>query len=64
MGGEGPEQNMRKCTRLGMYPIFSAVTFDVACIQNHVWVSLLTRVMSIFVKTYVCVKVELGDNHG
>ena len=43
---------------------FSGVKFHVECIQNHVWGHLGARVISIFVKTYMFGKVELGDNHG
>ena len=32
--------------------------------RNHVGGPLVARVMSIFVKTYIFVKVDLGDNHG
>ena len=31
---------------------------------SHVWGPLVVRVMTRFVKTYICVKVELGDDHG
>ena len=48
----------------GRYLIFFLVKFPVECRQNHVWGPPGARVMSIFVKTYICVKVELGHNHG
>ena len=57
-----PEQNMCKCTDAGRYPFFSGVKFHVECTRNLACGPLGARVMSIFVKTYLFVKVELGDN--
>ena len=48
----------------GRYLTLFVVFFHVECTENHVWGPLGVRVMSIFVKTYICVKVELGDAHG
>ena len=52
----------------GRYPVSSGVKFHVECSQNHVGGPLGARVMSKFVEIYlyiyICVKVELGDNHG
>ena len=62
--GSGPEQNMCTCKGPGRYPICSGVKFHMECIQNHVWVPVGARVMSSFLKTYIYVEVELGDNHG
>ena len=45
---------------LGRYLIFLSVKFIVECTQHHVWGPLGARVMSIFVNTYVVVKVEFG----
>ena len=43
--------------------IFFPVKFHVECMQIHVWGPPGARVMTIFKKTYICVKVELIDNH-
>ena len=43
---------------------FFLVKFSGECSQNHVWGPLGARVMTIFIKTYICAKVELGDRHG
>ena len=53
-----------RSTGPGRYPILSSMKFRVECSQKHVWGPPGARVMSIFVKTYIFVKVELGDDHG
>ena len=51
---------------LGVYtpweaPLVFVLKFNVESIKNRVWGPLG---ITIFVKTYIHVKVELGDNHG
>ena len=54
----------RGSTGLGRYAIVLSTTIHVECIQNHVWGPPGARVMTIFIKTYICVKVDLSNNHG
>ena len=44
----------------GRYLIFFLVKFHVECTHNHVWGPPGARVMTIFIKAYIFVKVELG----
>ena len=48
----------------GRHPHVFVVKFTVECTKNHVLGPPGARVMGIFVKTYIFVKVELGDDHG
>ena len=48
----------------GKYLNFFLVKFHVGCTQNHVWGPPGPRVMSIFVKTYICARDVLGETHG
>ena len=46
------------------YLIFFLMKFPSNAVRIMSGDAFLTRVMTIFIKTYICVKVELGDNHG
>ena len=53
-----------KFTSPGRHSLVLVMKFHVECNQNHVWGPPGARVMTMFVKTYIFVKVELGHNRG